>query len=216
MGGGRWAQGIAALAVLISPQYLYCGNVLTTGFEPFWTVCAFILVLMLNGCTPKLWLLFGAAAGLGLLNKHSMLFWGFGLAVGLLLTARPLLMSKWMWMGGALAGLVFLPNFIWEKQHHWVTLTALDQMRQFNREPFSAAAFWMTNVIINHPFTAPIWLARLWFFLFDRRGRSYRTLGIAFLVVAVLLAVMNGKAYYLGGSVPGGAGGRRRDGWHLG
>jgi hypothetical protein len=202
MGGGRWAQGIAALTVLISPLYLYCGNVLTTGFEPFWTVCAFILVLMLDGRTPKLWLLFGAAAGLGLLNKHSMLFWGFGLALGLLLTARPLLKSKWMWIGGALTGLIFLPNFIWEQQHHWVTLTALDQMRQFNREPFSAVAFWMTNVVINHPLTVPIWLAGLWFFLFDRRGRSYKTLGIAFVVVVVLLAVMNGKAYYLGGAYP--------------
>jgi hypothetical protein len=60
----------------------------------------------------------------------------------------------------------------------------------------------MTNVIINHPFTVPIWHAGLWFFLFDKRGRPYRTLGIAFLVVAVLLAVMNGKAYYLGGAYP--------------
>jgi len=36
----------------------------------------------------------------------------------------------------------------------------------------------------------------------ERRGwRQYRTLGIAFPVVAVLLAVMNGKAHYLGGAV---------------
>ncbi len=202
MGGGRWAQTLAALTVLISPMYLYCGNVLQTGSEPFWTVCAFVLVLILNGRPQKLWLLFGTAAGLGLLNKHSMLFWGLGLTIGLALTAPRVFRSRWLWLGGSVAFVIFLPNLLWEQRNHWVTVTALGQMRDYLRAPFSAAAFWMSEVVIHHFVTVPIWLAGLWFFLFSRQGRAYRTLGIAFVVVAVLMAVLNGKAYYLGGAYP--------------
>ncbi len=202
MGGQRWAQGLAALTVLIAPVFLYCGNVLVTAFEPFWTVCAFVLVLILNGRTRKLWLLFGAAAGIGLLNKHSLLFWGLGLMVGMLLTARKEFFNRWIWLGGAVALLIFLPNLIWQQQHHWVTLTALRQSRDFNRAPFSAATFWLTQVVLNHPLTAPIWVAGLWYFLISRRGRAYRAIGIAFVVVVALLTVLNGKAYYLSGAYP--------------
>ena len=202
MGGGRWAQALAALTVLISPMYLYCGNVLQTGSEPFWTVCAFVLVLILNGRSQKLWLLFGAAAGLGLLDKHSMLFWGLGLVVGLALTAPRVFRTLWPWLGGVVAFVVFLPNLIWEQRNHWVTLTALGQMRDYLRAPFSAVAFWMSEVVLHHFVTVPIWLAGLWFFLFSKQGRAYRSLGVAFVVVAALMAVLNGKAYYLGGAYP--------------
>ena len=202
MGAKRWAQGVAALTVLISPAFLYLGNTLVTAFEPFWTVCAFVVILILNGRTPKLWLLFGAAAGLGLLNKHSMLFWGLGLTVGLALTARRVFASRWIWLGGAVAVLIFLPNLIWEQQHHWVTLTALSQSREFNRAPFSVATFWLSQVVLNHLLTVPIWLAGIWYFLISPRGRAYRAIGIAFAVLVALLAVLNGKAYYLTAAFP--------------
>ena len=48
--------------------------------------CAAIVLRILNGGDEHLWLLFGVVAGLGMLNKHSMLFFGSGLTAGLLLT----------------------------------------------------------------------------------------------------------------------------------
>ena len=46
-------------------------------FEPlFWTGCAYVLVRLADGASPRLWLLFGLLAGLGLLNKHSTAFFG--------------------------------------------------------------------------------------------------------------------------------------------
>jgi hypothetical protein len=57
-------------------------------FEPvLWMACVAILLRILNGGTDKLWLLFGLIVGLGILNKHSMLFFGWGTFVGLWLTA---------------------------------------------------------------------------------------------------------------------------------
>src|SRR2546429_9433642 len=53
----------------------------------FWMACAAILLRILNGGDERLWLLFGVVAGLGSLNKHSMLFFGSGVFAGLCLTA---------------------------------------------------------------------------------------------------------------------------------
>ena len=39
---------------------------------------------VINRNEPWCWLWFGLCAGLGLENKHSMLFFGFGIFVGLL------------------------------------------------------------------------------------------------------------------------------------
>ena len=85
-------------------------------FEPlFWLLCAWIAIRIVKGASPRLWLLFGAIAGLGLENKHSMLVFGFALVAGLLFSGQAqLFRSKWIWIGGAVALAIFLPNLLWE------------------------------------------------------------------------------------------------------
>jgi len=71
----------------------------------------------------RLWLGVGAAAGLGLLSKFSALFLGLGVLVWLILDrkARKWLLSPWPYLGAILAMLIFLPNLLWQSQHHWQT-----------------------------------------------------------------------------------------------
>jgi 4-amino-4-deoxy-L-arabinose transferase-like glycosyltransferase len=159
LGGRRFAQALVALTVLLAPVFLFSGNVLTTGIEPMWTACGFLVILILRDHKPKLWLWFGAAAGIGLMNKHSMLFWGFGLTVGLLLMSRKEFLNRWIWIGAALALIIAFPNVVWEQQHHWVTLQALRQSRDVNRLPFSFSNFWFTQVVLNGFLALPVWLA---------------------------------------------------------
>src|SRR5579864_4712898 len=85
LGGRRFAQSLAAVAVLVAPIYLTFDSFLSmNSFEPlFWMACAAILMRILNGGPEKLWLLFGVMAGVGILNKHSMLFFGSGIFIGL-------------------------------------------------------------------------------------------------------------------------------------
>ena len=102
MGGGRFAQGLAALAVLLAPGFLGMDNLLSmNAFEPlFWLACAYIVLRIIRTGNQKLWLWFGAWSGLGLLNKHSMLIFGFGIVVGLILTReRRCFRSPWIWLG---------------------------------------------------------------------------------------------------------------------
>jgi len=76
VGGARFAQFFAGLLVFLAPIYLTFDNFLSmNAFEPvFWMACAAIVLRVLNGGSPRLWLLFGLVAGIGILNKHSMLF----------------------------------------------------------------------------------------------------------------------------------------------
>jgi 4-amino-4-deoxy-L-arabinose transferase-like glycosyltransferase len=69
------------------------------------------------------WLAAGAAAGLSLLSKYSMLFVGLGTAVWLLADGRgrAWLKTPWPWAGGALALALFAPNLMWQARHGWMT-----------------------------------------------------------------------------------------------
>src|SRR5919107_220337 len=110
LGGGRFAQGLAALATLVAPSFIVMGTFLSMdAFDQlFWVSAAYVLLLILKRDQPSLWLLFGLIAGLGLLTKLSMLSFGFGVFIALLLTlSRRHLLTPWPWLGGAI-GIAFL------------------------------------------------------------------------------------------------------------
>ncbi|HLY78443.1 MAG TPA: glycosyltransferase family 39 protein, partial [Caulobacteraceae bacterium] len=98
LGGRRFAQGIAALAVLVAPIWLALHSIDTMNAldQLFWTGCAWILLRIVRDDRPQLWLLFGAVAGVGMLDKHSMAFFGVAVAAAVLLTPeRRALRSRW-------------------------------------------------------------------------------------------------------------------------
>ena len=110
LGGKRFAQGLAALATLAAPGILVVDNLLSmNAFEPlFWMGCAWLLIRIVKTGNQSLWLWFGILAGFGLENKYSMLIFGASIVFGLLLTPqRRVLASPWLWVGGALAFLIF-------------------------------------------------------------------------------------------------------------
>lgn len=199
-GGGKFAQFLAAFAVLVAPIYLTFDNFLSmNAFEPvLWMACAAIVMRILNAGDQRLWLLFGLVAGLGILNKHSMLFFGSGIALGLLLTpARRHFATIWIWLGAALAMLLFLPNFLWEMRHGWPTVALLHAVIGTKYSTVPAWEYLAQQALLTHPLNAPIWLAGLWFFLADRAGRKFSVLGWAYLTVLAEMIVLHGKIYYL-------------------
>src|SRR5215470_13547967 len=111
----------------------------------------------------RLWVLFGVVCGVGLLNKHSMLFFGFGLFVGLLLTKqRKQFASPWIWLGGAIALLIFLPNLIWEVNRHFPTIELLRNVQASGRNAeMGPMKFVLTQALIFNPLTAPVWIVGL-------------------------------------------------------
>lgn len=198
--GGRFAQFLAALTVLLAPIYLTFDNLLTmNAFEPvFWMTCAAILLRILNHGSGKLWLWFGLVAGIGTLNKHSMLFFASGIFAGLWLTAeRREFARKWVWLGGALAWLVLLPNPLWEMRNGWPTIVMLHTVIGTKYARVTPWEYLWQQSLLTHPLTVLIWLAGLWHLLRDPAGRKYAALGWAYLVVLAELIVLHGKIYYL-------------------
>jgi hypothetical protein len=200
LGGGKFSQFFAALLVLLAPIYLTFDNFLSmNAFEPvFWMLCAAVILKIMNGGSPRLWLLFGFVAGIGILNKHSMLFFGSGLVVGLLLTpGRKQFARVEIWFGALIAFLVFLPNLLWEVHNRYPTIALLHTVIGSKYTTVSPLSFLGEQLLLVNPLAAPFWLAGLWFFLADKSGRKYAVLGIAYLVVLVEMLVLHGKIYYL-------------------
>jgi len=204
MGGGRFAQLLACLAWLVAPVSLRTGNMLAIpSFEPlFWVACAWVLVRIADEGSPRLWPWLGLIAGGGLLNKHSMLFFGFGLAVGLLATPlRRHLRTPWPWMGAGVALLLFLPNIVWQVQHGWPTASFLRSLNETVMAGVSKLQFVGGQLLYMNPFAAFVWIWGL-VFLFSKAGKPYRVLGIIWLSVFLLLLATDSKIYYLSPAYP--------------
>jgi 4-amino-4-deoxy-L-arabinose transferase-like glycosyltransferase len=199
MGGRRFAMSIAALATLVAPIYLGVGAFYSmNAYEPLlWALAALVLVRILNTGNARLWLWFGVIAGVGLENKISMLFLCFGVVIGLMLSdQRRQLLSPWLWIGGAIAMLLFLPYVIWNAEHGFPTLAFIHNAQELKNYHASIPGFFAAQIVLLNPLSAPLWLAGLAWCLFAADGRRYRVLGWAYLTVFMLLALQGGKAYY--------------------
>jgi hypothetical protein len=206
LGAKRYAVALACVAVFCAPLYLGIDSLLTmNAFEPcFWMACVLVTLKVSNGATPKLWLLFGVIAGVGLQNKHSTLIFGFALSLGLLLTReRRHFAQPWIWLGGVLAFLVFLPNLMWEVHRHFPTVELLQNVQRSGRNTSDTwVSFILTQVVVMHPLSAPMWIAGLWHLLRDREGKGIRVLGCTFAIILLCLLLLNGRVYYLAPAYP--------------
>jgi hypothetical protein len=201
LGGDRVAQGLAALAALVAPGMLATQDFFSmNAFEPlFWMGCAWIAIRVMKTGDQRLWIWFGVLAGLGLENKHSILIFGAGVVVGLILTAqRKAFLSPWIWIAGAIAAVVFLPNLLWNIQHHFPFLEEQANIRHSGRDAhLSLLAFFGEEILDMHPLTLPILLGGLWFFFFRAEGKPYRALGWAWVFTAGVIVVVSPRVYYL-------------------
>jgi 4-amino-4-deoxy-L-arabinose transferase-like glycosyltransferase len=201
LGGKLFAQGLTALILLIAPAFLAADSLATmNSFEPLiWTACAYVVIRMINTGNARLWLWFGVLAGIGLLNKHSMLIFGFAVIAGLILTReRRLLASRWLLAGGAIAAVIFLPNLLWNIQHHFPFLEIQENIRRSGRDvPLSPVAFFGQEFLLMLPLAAPVWIAGLWFYFLSDRGKPYRVLGWAWMISALLIVTLSPRVYYL-------------------
>ncbi len=205
LGGKRFAQAIAALCVIIAPVWLQAGNILALpSSEPlFWVSCACLIAVIFKTGRTRLWTAVGAVAGVGLLNKPSMAFFGVGLVIGLLLTRqRRHLADKWLWGGGLIALVLASPFILWQATHGWATWEFVHGMNRDLMAQIPRWLFLLGQVVYQHPFTLPIWVAGLGWLFFARQGEPYRALGWTFLFVFTFLLTAKSKIYYLAPAYP--------------
>ena len=201
LGGGRTATVLAAASAAVCPLFVGMGHLLSTAtFDLLaWTAITYLVVRVLRRGDDRLWLAVGAVAGVGLLNKHTVVFVMFGLVVGLLVTpsTRRHLASPWLWAGGALALLLWLPNLIWQVQHDWAVF---EMLRSLNEEPASEdVILFLPSQLFITGLLAFVWIPGLRRLLRDER---FRVLGVAYLTLLAVFLVGRGKPYYVAGMYP--------------
>ena len=118
-------------------------------------------------------------AGIGLLNKYSMVIFASALIFGLLLTSqRRLLFTPWLLLGGAIAFLIFLPNLIWNIQNHWPFLELMRNIRATGKDVvLPPGKYLLQQVLMLNPVSFPFWFGGLLFYLFSRHAKRYRVFG---------------------------------------
>jgi hypothetical protein len=204
LGGGRFSQGVACLAMIIAPVYLRAGNMFNIlPFEAlFWMSGFYILVKIIQEDRSRLWLWLGLVVGLGLLTKHSLLFFVFGLLFGLILTdMRKHFKSPYLYVAAGIAFLIFLPNLVWQIKHGWPTLSFLINLNKETMEGISPVQFIAGQFLYLHPFNAVVWIAGLVFF-FSKKGKDYRLFSWLWISIFVLLLMTKSKIYYLAPAYP--------------
>lgn len=206
LGGGRFAQVLAAASTLGAPLLLGMnGYYSMNSFDILlWTLAFYLIVLIAENAAPKYWLFLGIVLGLGLLNKISVLWLGAGLLLGLLLTAqRRRLLERGPWLAAASAFLLFLPHVVWQVANHFPTLEFIRNATGVKYVASSAASILLGQVKNMNPQTLFFWLPGLVYFLVARPVRRFRILPVIYLAVFAIL-VVNGssKAEYLGPMFP--------------
>jgi hypothetical protein len=203
LGGNRWAQAVAALAVAVSPLSMFEGTEFqyTTFDYLWWVLIAYLVIRLLKTENARWCLPIGAVIGIGLMTKYSILFYVAGIVVGLILTpARRFIATRWFWFGAGLALLICLPNLVWQVRHDFVSLHFLRHIHARDIGEGRAAGFWRAQfTLCANRYAAPMWIAGLFGFLFSRR---YRAIAWMYVVPLIIFWASKGRGYYTAAAYP--------------
>jgi len=200
LGGGREAQILAALAMLVGPFFLRAGAL----FQPvvfellWWSVATLAFVALLDGSDRRWWLLFGVAAGLGGLTKFSAAIFGMAMAVGVF--ASPLrrdFLTRWPWLAVVIGGVIALPSVLGQMAWGWPFFEQARVLRESQLERVTAGSF-VSGQLFLVGAAFPLLLAGAIGLFLSRALRRFRPLGVAAAVALALLLIVGGKEYYFG------------------
>jgi Dolichyl-phosphate-mannose-protein mannosyltransferase len=200
-GGGRAAQGLTALVAAVGPLYLTPVHFLGTVTVDLltWSIATLLVVRVVRTANVRLWPVVGAVVGIGLLNKHTVVFWVVGMLAGLLLTPqRRLLQTWWLAAGVAVAAALFAPNVVWQAQHRWATLEFLRHLQSGQANLGERTKFVVLQLAMVTPAAVGLWAGALRWMRRSADGRRWRWLAWAYALMFVVLLVLGGKSYYLG------------------
>jgi 4-amino-4-deoxy-L-arabinose transferase-like glycosyltransferase len=203
LGGKRGAQAIAALTSAVCLGVMATGSIFSMDAldQLWWVLCAYTVLLLIKRQEPRLWLLFGLLAGIGLTTKLTMLFWGLAIVVGLLLTPqRRLLWSRWLLAGGAIAFAFLLPYVLWNIANGLPTWEFWHNYGGITGD--GPIAYLANQIFLINPFTVPVAILGLFFYFRSAPGNPYRVFAWAYVFLYVLFTVIHTKSYFLAPAYP--------------
>ncbi len=202
-GAGRLGRVLAALVTACAPVFLgavHVGN--TTPLDLLaWTTVLLCVSTALLRHRPRWWLAAGAAAGVGLEADNLVVLLLIALAAGLLCSAqRPVLSTRWPWLGAGIAAAIWAPNVAWQATHGWPQLAMSAALHRENTSPGDYAGALPAEVVYLGLVMAPLVIAG---FVVLWRTAELRFIAVAAtLVLVYVVAWVPGKVYYADGVAP--------------
>jgi hypothetical protein len=195
-GGGIFAQAVASLAFLFAGVLLSFGQ--KVGPDEIglwaWPLIALVVVRIVKGGDPRLWLVAGAVAGIAIESKYAVLFFLVALFVGLGLTpARRIFANRWFLAGVVLMLAIALPNFAWQAHYGFPMWELLRNGQSGKNVVVGPLLYLVQEVLITNLFLFPVWVVGLVGLL---RSATLRFLGYAYVILIVEMLVFHGKHYY--------------------
>lgn len=199
LGGNPRAQMLAALGAALAPLLLTTGHFLGTVTVEIAIGSGLVLLIvkLVNGADPRLWIAVGVVCGVGLLNKWTFGLGIVGLGVGLLLLDRNVLTTRWLVVGVVVALLLVAPNVWWQARHGWAQLEFASSLQDYAQTPITIPAqlfLLSAGAIVAIPGIR--WLLR------NPAGAPYQFLLVAFGVALILVLMTGGKPYYTAAILP--------------
>jgi hypothetical protein len=201
LGGTKFAQSFTALMVTFSGVVLgVSGYFSMNSFDILLsTIFFYYLVRLIKTQDSKIWIKIGIVFGLGLLNKLTFLFLGFGLFVGLILTQyRKELLNKYLWIGAGIAFIMILPNIVWQIANDFSTYEFIRNAALYKNQPMGFIDFTLNAMLELNPGFIPFLLIALYLLIFNKEGRKYLIIALIFFTMYLVFVINNGKPYYMG------------------
>ncbi|MEQ1588430.1 MAG: glycosyltransferase family 39 protein [Cyclobacteriaceae bacterium] len=200
MGGRRFAIFLACLVVALSPIHLGMSLIYSMNSIDIvlWSLAIYLILKIVNSESRSHWIWLGIVLGIGLLNKISVLFLGSGIFVGLLFTNRQYFLTRWPYIAGSIAGLLFLPYIIWNITNDFAHLEFIRNASSGKYSGLNAFSFIKDQLLFLNPISTPLWISGLFaLFLFEPL-KKYRSVGLIYLTAfAILLLNKTSKGEYL-------------------
>ncbi|MBL7825675.1 MAG: glycosyltransferase family 39 protein [Saprospiraceae bacterium] len=201
---GRFAVTTIGLAGLLSGAFMRpCMLFMPVVFDVFyWTLLCYLFLKYMN-CGKQHWLWwFGVAAGIGLLNKYSVLILLAAMVPGVVFTRqRKLFKNPNLYLAAGIALVILSPNIWWHYQHDFPVVRHIGQLAASQFVHVSLGSFFSDQLRFFLP-ALPVWLFGLGFLLRHPVGRTWRIYGWMFIGVLAILLVFSAKSYYSLGAYP--------------
>jgi Dolichyl-phosphate-mannose-protein mannosyltransferase len=205
LGGGRAAQLLAASTVAASVITVTLGHRLSTAtFDTLaWSVVLLVVGHALRDNRPRLWLLAGLLAGVGLNNKTAVVVLLFAVFLGVLVVrdCRTQLRTAYPWLGGLIAILLWLPNLVWQVENGWPVLALGADIAEEYGGVAGRLGLLAQALAMFSPVIAIVWVYGLIQLFRESDWAKLRPIGVAFLVATVVFLIAGGKGYYLAGAI---------------
>src|SRR5215468_8634694 len=201
LGGGRLEQVLAAMATCIAPVAMAQGAVFQyVSFDYLWGVLAtFFQVKLCKSGDALWWIGIGFALGLGMETRYTAGFLTLGIVVAVLLSdARKYLSNKWLWLGVGISLVLFLPNVIWQGQHHFISLDFLKHLHERDVRQERNKGFLVGQILLCvNLVTVPLVGMGLWFLSAKEQGKKYALVTWTVLVTFLLFWIVKAWFYYM-------------------